>query len=106
MSNPTLSHPAAVGSRSTHGSYEWCPRPGTIFLRKKWTAPPPDYIGKCEEWTGVVLGPSTNPWCKQLLLVLRNDTGEQIEIARNVWYNMCAQHLSGDVVEILWVPDV
>jgi hypothetical protein len=69
-------------------------------------ATPPDFKGEWEEWMGIVLGKSKNPAGWEVVLTLRDDTGELVEFGRNTWYSLRAQHSSGDIVKILWEPDV
>lgn len=69
-------------------------------------ANPPDFKGEWEEWMGIVLGKSKNRGGWEVVLTLRDDTGELVEFSRNTWYSLLAQHSSGDIVQILWEPHV
>lgn len=82
------------------------PRAGTCFIRRQMKSTPPDFIPRWEAWTGFVLGNSTNDAGWPVVLTLRDDTGELIEMGRDVWHSLIAQHWAGDIVKILWEPHV
>lgn len=75
-------------------------------MRGLMKANPPDFKGEWEEWMGIVLGKSKNRGGWEVVLTLRDDTGELVEFSRNTWYSLLAQHSSGDIVQILWEPHV
>jgi hypothetical protein len=82
------------------------PRPGTCFIRREVKLVLPDFIRKCEAWTGVVLENLTNDAGRPAILTLRDDAGEQIEIGQDHWHTLIARRWVIDSIEILWEPDV
>jgi hypothetical protein len=85
----------------------WIPRPGTCFIRRQLKLTPPNFICKCEEWTGIVLENLTYDAGRPMsVLTLRDDTGEQIEIRQDHWNILISHQWPIDSIEILWVPNV